>query len=172
MFGLVGSKHEAELRVFVELNYAKLSKAAYFLTGDWQLAQDVTQAVMLDVIRKWDRIRTVEFPAAYVQAMLVRQASSHRRMPWRRSETTVADPPEHPAASDIEGFEASESLQRHLSSLPQKQREVLVLRYYLGLSEAEIAHALKCSVGTVKSRASRGLEALRNQPGLRDLVGH
>jgi len=83
-----------------------------------------------------------------------------RRRRWR-AEIPTQQLPEPQAGDHAPGVEVAEAVRRALAALPWPQRAVLVLRYFDGRSEAEIAEALGCSVGTVKSRASRGLAALR-----------
>lgn len=75
-----------------------------------------------------------------------------------RRERLVADPPDV-ASSDVE--HEGDHLWRLLAGLPRQQRAVLVLRFYLDLSEAQTAEMLGCSVGAVKSNASRGMTKLR-----------
>jgi RNA polymerase sigma factor (sigma-70 family) len=108
----------------------------------------------------------MERPAAYARRILVNRAlSGHDRRLRRRRELTAATPPE-PAEPGTElGTEPGEigehdELMSALAALPPRQRAVIVLRYFLDLPEAEVAAALKCSLGTVKSTASRGLARL------------
>src|SRR3954469_23861640 len=108
--------------------------------------------------RRWPAI--TESRDAYARRALVNAATNR----WRRRLPVDVELTErhHLAAPDVSvGVAVRDQLIRGLLSLPPRQRAVLVMRYFEGLSEAETAHALECSLGTVKSQASRGLERLR-----------
>ena len=133
---------------------------AKVLCGDRGLAEDVLQEVLIRAERNWPKISAADSPAAYLRRMIVNEFLSWRRK-WARvlprAEVLVADrAPDH-ADQQAERAELAAELAR----LPRKQRAVLVLRYYIGAPDAEIAQILDCSEGTVRSHASRGLAALR-----------
>jgi RNA polymerase sigma factor (sigma-70 family) len=108
----------------------------------------------------------MERPAAYARRILVNRAlSGHDRRLRRRRELAAATPPEPAEPGTEPGTEPGEigehdELMSALAALPPRQRAVIVLRYFLDLPEAEVAAALKCSLGTVKSTASRALARL------------
>jgi RNA polymerase sigma factor (sigma-70 family) len=104
----------------------------------------------------------MEHPIAYARRILVNRAlSSAARRARRRQELIGAAPPERPAdTGDPQDVDSRDELIDALAELPPRQRAVLVLRYFLDLLEAEVAAAMKCSLGTVKSTASRGLARL------------
>lgn len=87
-----------------------------------------------------------------------------RRKPWR--ERSTAELPEQPVPDPSGGYDTRDAVLRALAALSPRQRAVIVLRYYEGLSEAEIAATLGCSAGTVKSAASRAKATLRGSPEL------
>jgi len=140
-----------------------LTRFAYVLCGDHQLAEDLVQEVLARMYSRWPRIeREVDQPEAYVRTAVVREYVSWRR---RRSstESAFADVPEPRAVGDDQ---ASRQAQRDelwhvLAVLPRSQRAVLVLRYYEDLPDAEIARVLGCGVTTVRGYALRGLTRLR-----------
>src|SRR4029079_18034719 len=112
---------------------------------------------------KWSRLREPEKAAAYLrQAVVNRSRSVLRRRGVEERHQQVSDAigpsAEHSALHTLERDEVMSALR----TLPQRQREVLVLRYYADLSEAEIAGVIGISQGAVKSHASRGIAALRN----------
>jgi RNA polymerase sigma-70 factor (sigma-E family) len=155
---------EAELRFreFVRAQWTPLTRTAYLLTGDRGTAEDLAQAALEKVHRRWNRVRSVENPAAYARRTLVNTAISWRRrrrvaeVPLLATDAaTVPDAYDRVADRDV--------VLAALRGLPKRTRAVLVLRYYEDLSEADTAEVLHCSLGTVKSLASRGLARLRQQ---------
>ena len=143
-----------------------LLRTSYLLTGDRGAAEDLLQGVLERVARRWPSI--ADSPDAYVHRALSNAAVNR----WRRRRP--ADLPlldsDHPATPDATDVVAvRDALIRGLMALPARQRAVLVLRYFDDLTEAETADALGCSVGTVKSQASRGLDRLRALVDTQDL---
>ncbi len=148
-----------EFEAFVAARYASLVRAAFVLTADRQHAEDLVQSALLRCYPAWSG-GAPEHPEAYVRTAMVRLAVRSRRRRWR-GEVPVADLPEVETA-DATGVSDTASLVRAaLASLSLEHRAVVVLRHLSGLSEAETAAVLGCSVGTVKSRTSRALAALR-----------
>jgi RNA polymerase sigma factor (sigma-70 family) len=97
--------------------------------------------------------------------MVVNEVLSHRRRASLRHEVTRADPPERATVGSPEDAAGQDEMWRVVSTLPPRQRAVLVLRYYEDLSEQQIADALGCRPGTVKSQASAALATLRARLG-------
>jgi RNA polymerase sigma-70 factor (sigma-E family) len=145
-----------------------LLRLAVLLTDDRGVAEDVVQEAFLGLQRRW---RTVDPAAAagYLRTSVVNGARSlHRRRGVVRRYLTLLQPEEAPSA-DLAVLlgEEHRMVVEALRGLPRRQREVLVLRYWSELTEAEIAAALGISRGTVKSSASRALSALEKQLGNR-----
>lgn len=140
-----------------------LLRTATLLAGDREQAQDLLQDALERCLRRWPRT-DVEYPAAYVRTTMVHLAQRRRLDRFLRREPLPMDDPAD-AADDIGGVELRQSLLSALRTLPPGQRAVVVLRYWEGYPEAECAELLKCSVGTVKSQASRGLASLRETWG-------
>ncbi|SNT64431.1 RNA polymerase sigma-70 factor, sigma-E family [Asanoa hainanensis] len=144
---------------FVVGRSPRLLRTAYLLTRDWALAEDLLQTALARAWEAWSRIDGD--PEPYVRRIIVNTYASAWRRRWR-GELPTADLPEPPGAADPHGhLDDRDSLWRALGRLPRRQRAVLVLRYFEDLSEAEIAEALGCSIGTVKSQASRAVAKLR-----------
>jgi RNA polymerase sigma-70 factor (sigma-E family) len=143
---------------FVEVRYADLLKTAYLLTGSPHRAEDLVQSCLLKAMARW---RDIEDPMAYLRRVMVNQHTSL----WRRlrRELLSAQPPERTAGDPASGLADRATLLAALARLPKQMRAVLVLRYWEDLSEADTAKLLGCSVGTVKSQASRGLARLRTE---------
>ncbi|AGL20013.1 SigE family RNA polymerase sigma factor [Actinoplanes sp. N902-109] len=147
---------------FVRAQWGPLTRTAYLLTGDRSYAEDLVQTALEKTHRKWRKVAALESPVAYVRRVLVNTAISWRR---RRSHgETPAMPPDTVRARDpYPQVEERQQLLAALRTLPPRMRAVLVLRYFEDLTEPDTAAALGCSVGTVKSQASRGLQRLRHQ---------
>lgn len=161
-----------EVAAFVATRTSALHRLAFLLTGDRGAAEDLLQEALVQVVAHWERVSRVEDPDAYVRRVLVNQhLQGRRRLRWR-AEVLTSAPPERPDAVDSEGrVDDADALHRVLGQLPPRQRAVVVLRYDEGLSERETAQVLDCSVGTVKSSASRGLAALRHLLDVADECG-
>ncbi|SFJ68348.1 RNA polymerase sigma factor [Cellulomonas sp. KH9] len=141
-----------------------LLRYATVLTGDGHTAADLVQEVLLRAHVRWTRISLMARPDLYLRRMVTNEHLSWRR---RWHVRTI-----HPAADDVLAAHADpyvdhadvaqdDAMWQHLASLPPRQRTVLVLRYYEGLTDPEIASVLGTSAATVRSHASRALAALR-----------
>jgi RNA polymerase sigma-70 factor (sigma-E family) len=153
---------------FVRGRSAHLFQLALLLTDRNQAdAQDLVQVALE---RAWARRRAIsrsDSPEPYVRRVLVNASIDRRRWLRRRAERPLED-----AGADVVGADdpaglvaRRDLLVRSLAALPPRQRAVLVLRYWEDLPETEVAATLGCSVGTVKSQASRGLARLRELAG-------
>ena len=149
---------------FVADRLAPVLRFAGVLTGDRHLAEDVVQDVLVKAHRSWDRIGGLDVPEAYVRRMVVNEYVSWRRK-WARivPRADVGDDLDCGRSEPDHAGRLAEraDLEQRLAILPARQRAVLVLRYYEQLTDAEIADALGCGVGTVRGYASRGLATLR-----------
>jgi RNA polymerase sigma-70 factor (sigma-E family) len=149
---------------FVGARYAALVRHGTLLTGDRGLGEDLTQEALIKTYRAWRRLHPDGDADAYTRRVMVRAAWRAGRRRWRH-EVPAAELPERAAADPFGPADTARLVLGALRSLPAQQRVVLVLRYWAGLSEAEIAAMLGCSAGTVKSRAARGITALRRTDG-------
>lgn len=144
---------------YVREHYPALRRLALLLCADWGTADDLVQTALIRCERRW---HVVADPHPYVRRAVVNAASTWRLR--RRLEAPLSAL--HDVAAAEPGSDERLAVLLALRALPVGQRQVLVLRYYEGLSEAEIAAALGVSAGTVKSRAARGLDALRDSAHL------
>lgn len=160
-------EQQRQYQAFVVARGPALRQAAYLLCGDWHEAEDLTQTALTKVYLAWRRVR-VETAEAYARAVLFRVFLDGRRLVRHQREHLTAEPPERPAGEA--GSEDRIVLQEALAQIPPRQRAVLVLRFWHDLSLEETATLLACSVGTVKSQSSRGLDALRVALQMRDLA--
>jgi RNA polymerase sigma-70 factor (sigma-E family) len=137
-----------------------LLRLAGVLAGDRGIAEDVVQEVLFRVSNSWTMISSRDAPDSYVRRMVVNEYLSWRRK-WSRI-VPVSDVVDERSAPDHADQHADrDDVSRRLDKLPARQRSVLVLRYYEGLTDEAIATILGCSIGTVRSHASRGLASLR-----------
>ena len=141
--------------------WPSLYRSAYLLTGNHADAEDIAQQTLLNAYRSWSRVIRSDSLDAYLRRVLTNTFLSARRPKKRRLELLTDTPPEPDAAQPPHGPEDRLMLWPHVTSLPPRQRAVIVLRYYEGLSEQEIADVLDCSRGNVKSTAHHALKALR-----------
>jgi RNA polymerase sigma-70 factor (sigma-E family) len=129
------------------------------LTGDRHRADDLVQTALVKTMRRWPHIDHSQ-PTAYVRRAMVNAHLSWFRA--RSRESRIPDTFDPAAPGDASAsYDDQDQLARALAVLPARQRAVVVLRYYEGLSEAEIAEVLGCARGTVKSQASKALRTLR-----------
>jgi RNA polymerase sigma-70 factor (sigma-E family) len=155
-----------EFSRFVASSQAKMVRLGELLSGDRGRAEDLAQHGFAQAYSAWRRVRGGD-PDAYVRRCII---NAHYDW-WRRRswyERPASDLPERPDLTDA--FAAAvdrEVVLRALSRLTLRERIVLVLRYYLDLSEQQIAAELKIAPGTVKSAAARGLAKLRADAELR-----
>jgi RNA polymerase sigma-70 factor (sigma-E family) len=160
------SADEAGFRQWVAVRSTPLRRKAYLLSGSWHTADDLVQDTLVAVYAAWPRVARVRDIDAYVNRILVNKYVDDRRRPWRR-ERPVHDVPESTdegAATAFDRVEEHDSpLGRALATLPAGQRAVLVLRYTEDLQVDEIARLLDLPSGTVKSRLSRGTDAIRRE---------
>ena len=142
-----------------------LLRLAYTLTGSAADAEDVVQEALSRALARWDRISAADDVDAYVRRMVVNGHVSWWRR-WRRRETPVATVRDSIVAGPETGDR--DRLWRACRALPEAQRTAVVLRYYEQLEYAEIAALTGVAEGTVRSRVSRGLAALRESLGESD----
>ena len=146
-----------------------LVRLAVLMVDDLPTAEDIVQDVFTALYRRHGAdLRTVDDPHAYLTAGVMNAARSALRR-RRTARAYVAPPPDLAPAAEDEALlgEADHEVLAALAGLTIRQRQVVVLRYWSGLSEHEIANALRVSRGTVKSTASRALTILRQLLGER-----
>lgn len=144
-------------------------RAAVLLGCGQPEAEDLVQATFTRCYVKWDRVRRADNRNAYVSRMLLNEFRSSRRRRWWQERPTAEVP--EAAVDDVASAHAeTHAMDNALSRLSQPLREAVVLRYYTQLSERETAEVLGIAPGTVKSRLSRALAQLSNDPDIVDLT--
>jgi RNA polymerase sigma-70 factor (sigma-E family) len=143
-------------------HYRALVRLAAMLVRDTPTAEEVVQDAFIAMHDGWHRLKDTEKALAYLRQAVVNKSRSvlrHRMVVEKNLQQAPPDMPsaEHGAFVLLERSEVAAALR----DLPERQREAIVLRYYLDLSEAEIAAMMGISRGAVKSHTSRGMAALR-----------
>jgi RNA polymerase sigma-70 factor (sigma-E family) len=160
---------EADFDEFMHGRWPQLVRLGYGLTGDEGLAEDLAQTALARAYASWPRIRRGGDPDAYVrQVMLNSNRSRFRRR--RVAEQLTGTLPERPAEEAAGGHDDRVALIAALMSLPAGQRSMVVLRFWLDMTQTEVAAAMGCSVGNVKSQTSRALAKLRASAELTEEV--
>lgn len=145
---------------FVSGSWRSLRQAAYVLTGNTADAEDLLQTVLVRTYAHWPRVGRDD-PVAYVRRALVNAYVDT----WRRRQVLRIDPVEE--VPDVVSWDETTrtddraELAARLASLSPRERAMVVQRHYFDLSEQDVAAAMGCSVGTVKSTCSRALRRLR-----------
>jgi RNA polymerase sigma-70 factor (sigma-E family) len=148
---------------FASARWSTLFRLAYLLTGSVPAADDVLQSSLEKVFVNWARVRRMGGPEAYVRKVMVNTVISGRRRIARRPEELRSTAPEQKVDSGEQGIVDHQMLWPLVRALPQRQRAVIVLRYYEDLTETAAADLLGCSVGTVKSQTHDAMRTLRRQ---------
>jgi RNA polymerase sigma-70 factor (sigma-E family) len=130
-------------------------------------AEDVAQIAFTRAYASWPRVRRTGNPEAYVRRIVINE-NRNRFRKQRVAERLTDSPPESGGADETSQYDERSALISALQRLGPRQRAVVVLRYWLGLTEAEAAAELNCSIGTIKSQASRALASLRQSAELVD----
>jgi RNA polymerase sigma-70 factor (sigma-E family) len=158
---------DEEFREFMRGRWPAMLRLAYGLTGDLGHAEDVAQTAFARAYASWGRVRRTGDPDAYVRRILVNE-NRRRFRKHRVMEDLPGVLPETPTADTAGDSDERAALLAALATLGPRQRAVVVLRYWMDMSEAETAAALNCSVGTVKSQASRALATLRKATAVKE----
>ena len=152
---------EALYRDFVVARLDRLRRSAYLLCRDWHIADDLVSITLTKLYRNWRRANEAASLDSYVRTILAHVWVDETRRSWRREDSTAEPPEVTSLAVPAEAVLDRAALAKLLTELPNRQRAVIVLRFYCDMSVAETADVLGVSEGTVKSQSARGLELLR-----------
>ena len=162
--GELPAGRNAALTALFAAHYRGLVGLARLLVNDQTGAEDVVQDAFLALSRRWGRLRDPAAAHAYLQRSVVNGARSRLRRSYVRQRLQLVPAPDEPSAESAVLDRAQVSRMRVLiGELSDRQREVLVLRYYLDMSEVEIAGLLGISAGSVKQHASRAINRLASR---------
>jgi RNA polymerase sigma-70 factor (sigma-E family) len=154
------ASRDAEFEAFDRQYRQRLRRAAFLLCNDWTQAEDIVQEALTKLFVAWWRIAADQGAFGYASKIVTNAAIDASRRPWRRE--VVAGESLAQLAGRSPEIDPTEriTLRAALRALPLRQRQVVVLRFYLQLSVAETADQLGLSTGTVKSHCSRALGRL------------
>ncbi|MBW3663810.1 MAG: sigma-70 family RNA polymerase sigma factor [Actinobacteria bacterium] len=161
----------ADLEAFCTREYPRLVAALHLYCGDRHVAEDLAQETLVRVWDRWPRVSRLQSPGGWCHRVALNLARSHLR---RRTAEGRANRRSHDPATDVaRDADVADNLAvaAALASLTPRQREVLILRYYLGHSVVETAALLDLPEGTVKSHSTRAIAALRHRFGVVQLPG-
>ncbi len=164
--GVTGQAADEAVTAAYQAHYAMLVRTATMLVGDVATAEDVVQESFIAMHRGWWRLRDTSKVLPYLRRSVINKSRSVLRRRAVADRHLRARTPDLPSAEEsaLAGEQRSSVLEA-LSALPSRQREVVILRYYADLSEAEIAEALGISRGAVKSHTARAKGSLRTVLG-------
>lgn len=159
-----------DFTAWVAGRWPRLVRSAVLLGCAPAEAEDVVQMALERCLVNWGKVQLAEDRNAYVHRVLVNAFISSRRRRWV-GERATAVLPDRSCPDETIGVDERDAVMRALDQLTIDQRTVVVLRYYSHLSEKQIAAALGVAPGTVKSRLSRALTSLAQDPDLTELRG-
>ena len=154
---------------YVRSSWADLVRAAVFLGADPDEAQDLAQMTLVRCYAKWDRVSRADNREAYVYRMLLNSLRDVRRSRWWKGRVDGGADLDTVVADRSEAVAVSDAVHRALAGLSKVNREVVVLRYFVQLSEAQTAAVIGIPPGTVKSRLSRALAGLARDRHLHEI---
>jgi RNA polymerase sigma factor (sigma-70 family) len=147
---------------------AALRNLAFVTCGDWHAAEDAVANALAKLYPRWGRL---ERPELYAQTMVFRAAIDETRRPWWRRERSAGDAIPEIAQADPSGVTDERlRVRTALQAVPVRQRAVLVLRFYLGMTAEEAGEVLGVRAATVRSQTTRGLANLRTALAPRGVV--
>jgi RNA polymerase sigma-70 factor (sigma-E family) len=157
----VGLEARQHVTALYRTHALALVKLAVLMTGDQPTAEDVVQDAFLGLYRRWSALHDADKALGYLRSSVINGCRSVHRVRFRRQGITL-DPPGHADSAEALALLGEDLAVRlaALRRLPSRQREAVVLRYYLDMTEEQAAQAMGVSRGTVKSATSRGIAAL------------
>ena len=153
---------QARLAEFYAANAGPTKRLAFLLTGDYELAEDITQDAFVKIAGRIGGLRRRDASVAYLRQTVVNLSRSHFRRK-RVERAYLQREASAPQTESVEGRDIAEAdaLWKELHRLAFRQRCAVVLRYYEDLSEQQTAEILNCSLGAAKALTNRAMEQLR-----------
>jgi len=155
---------------YVAARWPRLVRSAVLLGCTDAEAEDLVQTALERCLLNWRKVQRADDRDAYVHRVLINTFTSSRRRRWT-GEKPTAVLPDRPGPDETTGVDYTDTVVRALDHLTTDQRAAVVLRYYARLSEEQMATVLGVATGTVKSRLSRALKNLAQDPHLAQLRG-
>jgi RNA polymerase sigma-70 factor (ECF subfamily) len=141
--------------------FGPITRTAYLIVGDWEVAREIAQDAFVQVLRNWKKVQEMESPGGWVRRVAIRDAVRSRRRDARRRLLMSSLSPALVGTSDVPGRDVRVAR----LAVPRQQRAVIALFYLEDRPVAEIATLLGCSEGAVKTHLSRGRAALAKRLG-------
>ncbi|WP_109508296.1 SigE family RNA polymerase sigma factor [Nocardioides speluncae] len=157
-----------EFSEYVAARWPRLVRSAVLLGCAPAEAEDVTQAALTQCLVNWSKVRRAADRDAYVHRVLINTFVSGRRRHWH-GERPTGELPERVVADETDSVDLADAVSRSLGRLSHDQRAAVVLRYFAHLTEEQMVDVLGVAPGTVKSRLSRALKILADDPNLSEL---
>jgi RNA polymerase sigma factor (sigma-70 family) len=158
-----GSPDEPEdaFEALFRREFAPITRTAYLIVGDWEVAREISQDAFVQVLRHWEKVKDMESQGGWVRRVAIRKAvRSHRRSTRGRVLESAAAPTpvSEPSSADLD-------VHRALLTLPRRQRAAIALHYFEDRPVSEIATLLGCGEVTVRTHLARGRKALAERLG-------
>jgi RNA polymerase sigma-70 factor (sigma-E family) len=150
---------EQHVTALYQAHALSLARLALLMLGDPDAAQDVVQDAFLGLYRRWDKLASAGAAPAYLRASVLNGCRTALRQRYRPAFHAAGDPLESAEATMMH-TEEQRAVLAAIRRLPARQREAVVLRYYLDMTEDQAARAMGVSRGTVKSATSRAVAAV------------
>ena len=162
--------HESDYADYAREAWGSLVRSGVFLGCSLHEAEDLAQTTLVRCYTAWPSVVAADNRSAYVYRMLLNCLRDSKRRRWwgERSTERLPEPRSGVSSDSMARVDTADAVHRALDGLSKPNRDVVVLRYFAGLSEAETAEALGVPAGTVKSRLSRSLAALAANDHLAD----
>ncbi|MFJ9783477.1 SigE family RNA polymerase sigma factor [Amycolatopsis sp. NPDC101161] len=153
----MGASRDLDFSEYFAARVQRFRRVAFAFCGDWHEAEDLVQAMFVQLYRRWRRVRP-DTADAYARRILLNLFLAGRRKSGREYVTAVVPETESPPGRDTP---LRLDVERALSGLTPRRRAMVVLRFLEDLPVTEVASLLGIAEGTVKSQTARGVEALR-----------
>jgi RNA polymerase sigma factor (sigma-70 family) len=150
---------------FCRREHRRLVGLLALYVGDRAVAEELAQDTLVRVCEQWPKVRQMTSPTGWTSCVAMNLASSRWRRLSAERRATIRHGAPADRADDVDTA-ATLAVRAAVAALPPRQKQALVLRYYADLSLAEVAGAMGCPVGTVKSLLSRATATLRDEAGL------
>lgn len=160
--------HDGDFSAYASARWGSLVRSGVFLGCSPDEAQDLAQTTLMRCYAQWSKVARADDRDAYVFRILMNCHRDSRRRRWWGERPTEHLPETH-TADGTDAVVVADAVQRALGNLSKANRDVVVLRYFVHLSEQQTARVLDIAPGTVKSRLSRALAQLSLDPHLADL---
>lgn len=161
---------DSDFSEYVAARWPGLVRSAVLLGCTRPEAEDLVQTALERCLVKWGKVREADDRDAYVHRVLINLFISSRRRRWT-AEKPVSVFPDRVGPDETARIDDTDAMMRALDRLGTDHRAAVVLRYYAHLTDQQMASVLGVAVGTVKSRLSRAVKALAEDPGLAELRG-